>query len=275
MFFVNGLRQDSVPAADRGLNYGDGVFETVAVRDRRCLLWDAHLARLYDGLRRLRFARVPERQLLAEEAGALAEECGHGVVKIVVTRGSGRRGLGVSGAERPTRVVSAYPWDESVSRRREAGVAVRFCALRLAAEPEALRGVKHLNRLPQVLARLEWPADVDEGLLADDQDRLIEGAASNVFLVVDGALVTPRLDRCGLAGTMRAQVLERALALGIRSEIRDVPLREALTARELFLTNGVVGIWPVRSLDGAELPVGRLTRTLQSALNELEPPVLA
>lgn len=272
---VNGHRQDCVPAADRGFNYGDGVFETMAVRDGRCLRWNEHLARLYDGLERLRFAHFPERRLLSDEAGALAAEVGHGVVKIVVTRGAGSRGYRVGGSESPNRVISAHPWDPTVGEKREAGVAVRVCDLRLPPEPAALRGVKHLNRLPQVLARLECGPEHDEGLLLDERGRLLEGTMSNVFLVQDRTLVTPALEDRGLAGTMRARVIQCASALRLRAETRDVPARTVAEADEIFLTNSVIGIWPVRRLDDAVFAVGPVTRALQSALNEQDPPVLA
>jgi 4-amino-4-deoxychorismate lyase len=275
MILVNGLRQDSVPASDRGLNYGDGVFETIAVRDSRCLLWDAHLARLYDGLKRLRFAGIPDRRLIQDEAGTLAAEIGHGIVKIVVTRGSGERGYRVHGDESPNRVISAFPWNSSITTARETGVAVRVCELRLPPEPAALSGIKHLNRLPQVLARLEWAGEYEEGLLLDEQGRLIEGTMSNVFLVRDGALVTPDLRRCGMTGVMRAQLLRCAASLRMPLEVRDVPAQEMARASEVFLTNSVIGIWPVRRLDGTDLAAGPVTPALQSALHEQSPPVLA
>jgi 4-amino-4-deoxychorismate lyase len=275
MFLVNGRRSDSVPAMDRGLNYGDGVFETLAARDGRCLLLNAHLARLFDGLARLRFARVPERPQLEDEAGALAAEVGHGVVKILVTRGPGGRGYRAESGTTPTRVLSAQPWDRSVTTRREQGVAIRSCKLRLAPEVAALAGVKHLNRLPQVLARLEWNAECEEGLLLDEQDRLVEGTMSNVFLVHRGVLVTPELVRCGLAGVMRAQVLGVAASRSIPMAVRAVPAAEAAQASEIFLTNSVIGVWPVRRFGDTEMAIGPVTRALQSALDEQSPPVLA
>lgn len=275
MILVNGVRQDCVPAADRGLNYGDGVFETIAVRDGRCLLWEEHLARLYDSLARLRFAAVPDRNLLRDEASMLAAEIGHGVLKIVVTRGSGRRGYRVTGDESPNRVIRAQPWDASITAARATGVSVRTCTLRLMREPAALAAIKHLNRLPLVLARMEWNAEYEEGLLLDEQDRLVEGTMSNVFLVRQGVLVTPALDCCGIAGTMRAQVLRRAPTLALPVETRTVAAQETSGADEIFLTNSIIGIWPVRALDGRNLNIGPVTRALQSALNEQNPPLFA
>ncbi|HYQ39977.1 MAG TPA: aminotransferase class IV, partial [Pseudomonas sp.] len=158
----------------------------------------------------------------------------------------------------------AYP-----PRHRQDGIRLYPCATRLAEQP-LLAGLKHLNRLEQVLARAEWqdPAYA-EGLMCDRSGRVIEGVFSNLFLVKDGELLTPALERCGVAGVMRAEILARATAAGIPWRIADLDYPELLAADEVLLCNSQYGIWPVVALEGRVWPVGQLTRKLQHLLADL------
>jgi 4-amino-4-deoxychorismate lyase len=140
------------------------------------------------------------------------------------------------------------------------GVEVRFCRSRLGINP-SLAGVKHLNRLEQILARAEWPlGGVREGLMLDTDGHVAEGTMTNLFLAKPGALITPKLDLCGVAGVMRALVFEAAGELGLTIEETRILPDELYAADELFLTNSVVGVWPVRRLEDRTFPVGPVTR---------------
>jgi len=265
--WVDGVAGAPLDPGDRGLHYGDGLFETLAVADGRPRHLDRHLARLKDGLARLGIPADPAPwtpELLS--AAAQAPE-GRGVLKLVVTRGSGGRGYAPPDAPVPRRFLFLHPWPTGVEAGRRAGVAVRWCRTRLGEQP-ALAGLKHLNRLEQVLARSEWrdPA-IAEGLLCDGAGRVVEGTRSNLFLVRDGVLLTPRLDRCGVAGVMRGLLLETAAALGLEVRVTDLRPDDVEGADELFLSNSVIGLWPVRCLEGRTYPApGPLTRRLQEAL---------
>lgn len=128
-----------------------------------------------------------------------------------------------------------------------------------------LAGLKHLNRLEQVLARAEWQdTEHAEGLMLDQAGRVIEGVFSNLFLVRDGVLITADLKRCGVAGVMRAELLFQAVSLGISTQITDIPLEQLQWADEVFVCNSVYGIWPVRAYAALHWPVGPLTRKLQT-----------
>ena len=171
-------------------------------------------------------------------------------MKLIVTRGPGARGYGPPEPNQPTRILSISGWPSYPARNYADGIAVRVCALRLA-ESEALAGLKHLCRLEQVLAQLELRGSgADQGLLLDNGGRVVGGTSSNVFAVRDGVLLTPALTRCGIKGVMRRVVLETAAELGIAAEERDVTLAELEAADELFMTNALIGIWPVALLDG-------------------------
>ncbi|OQX49191.1 MAG: aminodeoxychorismate lyase, partial [Candidatus Sedimenticola endophacoides] len=161
-----------------------------------------------------------------------------------------------------TRIVQLTPWPERDEAQCAAGVRVRQCRTRLGQNP-ALAGIKHLNRLEQVLARGEWSEpDISEGLMLDAAGRVIEGTMSNLFLVRDGRIFTPCLSRCGVSGVMRQQVLEACRALAIPLLERDIPLRDLWDSEALFLTNSLIGIWPVADLDGQPFDPGAIDRRL-------------
>ncbi len=230
------------PLDDRGAAYGDGLFETVLVRDGRPRLWDEHLARLARGCHVLGLPLPAEHRLAAPLAEAPP---GLAVLKLMLTRGSGGRGYRAPATPEPRLRWQLAPFTPAVARWQE-GVRVRHCALRLGIQPR-LAGLKHLNRLENVLARAEWDDDeVAEGLLCDSDGRLVEATAMNLFWRRAGLLETPRLDRCGVAGTLREALIERL-------EVREVDiLPEALEAAEaVWLGNSVQGVWPVTRLDDA------------------------
>ncbi len=175
----------------------------------------------------------------------------------------GPGGVGMSGL---VRVVSAEPLSPGSSERRSGGVAVRLCSLRLGHQP-ALAGLKHLNRLENVLARAEWSdPEIAEGLLCDTEGNVICGTMTNIFVAAGGALATPRLDRCGVAGVTRERVMEAAAQAGYSCGITTLTWSEVLGADEVFLVNSLAGIWPVRDLDGRSRTPGTITRELQRAL---------
>ncbi len=265
--WVDGRPTEQLSVADRGLAYGDGLFETVAVRHGRPLLLDRHLARLAEGSARLRLSL--DMASLRAELLAFAGELNLGVAKLIVTRGDGLRGYAAAEPCVPRRILLAGPMPDYPPALAEQGVRLFPCVTRLAQQP-LLAGLKHLNRLEQVLARSEWQGkDCAEGLMRDTDGRVIEGVFSNLFLCKQGVLLTADLSRCGVAGVMRAELLAQAAALGIASEVRDIDLNELLAADEVFLCNSLYGIWPVRALQAHDWPVGPLTRKLQAIARDL------
>jgi 4-amino-4-deoxychorismate lyase len=113
----------------------------------------------------------------------------------------------------------------------------------------ALAGIKHLNRLENVLARSEWDGDAyAEGLVCDEGGLAISGTMSNLFIFEDQRLCTPDLGRCGVAGLTRELVLEQAGRDGVPCSVEDLPLERVLSADEVFFVNSLIGVWPVRML---------------------------
>lgn len=259
--WIDGVPAVALPVQDRGLQYGDGLFETFAVKDSRICLLDLHLQRLAEGCGRLGLIMPPQDTLRAELQMAAAGVT-RAVLKFILTRGSGGRGYRPPAEAATRRVLSRHPWPEYPAAWSEHGVRIRICDMRLAAQTR-LAGIKHLNRLEQVLARAEWN-DADgfqEGLMLDLEGRVIEGTMSNVFASPgEGVLLTPDLSRCGVAGVMRRHIIEQAAKAGIQVQVAAVPLGELQQAREIFLCNSLLGVWPVAALAGKNYPVGPMAR---------------
>ncbi|WP_271408293.1 aminodeoxychorismate lyase [Pseudomonas sp. Q1-7] len=265
--WVDGHPAESISIKDRGLAYGDGLFETIAVRAGRPPLLEYHMARLAEGCRRLGLPL--DLQQMRTELLAFSAGLGEGVVKLMVTRGEGLRGYAPPPVALPRRILQSGPFPAYPESHREQGVQLFPCATRLAEQP-LLAGLKHLNRLEQVLARAEWQgSEFAEGLMRDQAGRVVEGVFSNLFIARDGVLVTADLSRCGVAGVMRAALLDAVGAAGIPAEVRDIVFEEFLQADEVFLCNSLFGIWPVRSVTGHHWPVGPLTRKLQAIARDL------
>ncbi len=248
---IDGRPGVAVSVQDRGLHYGDGLFETIPVHAGEARHFDRHLDRLRLGCRRLGIA-CPEAALLEADRDALSAGVDRAVLKLIVTRGAGGRGYRPPGRSAPTRIFARYPWPAYPPALYRTGIVVRVCTLRLSQNP-ALAGIKHLNRLEQVLARREW-ADpgIQEGLMLDGEDHVIEGTMTNLFMVREGRLVTPDLSLCGVLGIMRGLVIEAAARAGTATEIRVVGLQELSGAEGAFLCNSLVGIWPIAELRGME-----------------------
>jgi 4-amino-4-deoxychorismate lyase len=265
--WVDGQPADALSLKDRGLAYGDGLFETIAVRNGQALLLDRHLARLAEGCLRLKIAADPD--LIHREVLAYAAAMGEGVLKLILTRGDGLRGYAPDPSASPRRILQGNPAAAYPVGNADEGVRLFPCTTRLSRQP-LLAGLKHLNRLEQVIARSEWQdTDHAEGLMLDLAGRVIEGVFSNLFLVRNGVLITADLKRCGVAGVMRAELLFQAESSGIPTQIVDITLEQLQWADEVFVCNSVYGVWPVRAYAALSWPVGPLTRKLQTIARAL------
>jgi len=253
---------------DRGMHFGDGLFETIACRRGRPRFLSLHLERLRLGCQRLGIDPGPDD--IATEIRSLASEVDSSIVKLMLTRGAAvARGYGVTGREKATRVTFRYPWPQETQTGSQDGVRVRTAKLRLGENP-ALAGLKHCNRLEQVLAHREWTdPGIAEALLFSSSGKLVSGTMSNVFIVDGSGLRTPRVDLCGVAGVMRRVVLREATRVGIAVGEDVLDANDLRRADEIFLTNARIGIWPVRVLDDRPLGPSPTTHRLQEALEPL------
>ena len=266
--WIDGAAGAMVPADDRGLQYGDGLFETLLVRERRVRFLEAHLARLATGCGRLRIGFTKFTELRAEIVTAAERAPPLAVLKIVVTRGSAvRRGYAPQGSENARRIVSLWP---AAPLAVADGVELRVAAMR-ASENPALAGIKHLNRLENVLAAAEPHAtSVFDALMLDSSRRVIGGVMSNVFVVREGRLSTPRVDLCGVAGVMRGVVLRECTALAIPVTEDRIALTDLLTADEVFITNARIGVVPVRRVGEHSFVMNEITQHLRQRIEAID-----
>jgi len=239
---INGLTPadplHALAIEDRGFQYGDGVFESVLLARGRVRFLDQHLRRLAFGCERLGIA-PPDEKALRSDVQRLSGSAERAVLKIVVSRGIGPRSYRPSSRSTTTRVVALYP---APPQPATTGLALRWCEMRLGRNAR-LAGIKHLNRLEQVLAQAEWSDDaIVDGLMLDTEGELVSGTASNVFVVREGTLVTPDLRFCGVLGIMRGEVLRTARELGIAVSEEPLWPHDVETASEVFITNSIRGI---------------------------------
>lgn len=259
--WLDGQPASRMPLADRGLAYGDGLFETMQVRQGRVPLLDRHLQRLQLGCQRLGLeADLPQ---LRQEIIAFAATMREGVCKLILTRGDGQRGYAMPQPAVTRRILQAAALPHWPAEHSTQGIHLYPCRTRLAIQP-ALAGLKHLNRLEQVLARAEWddPAYA-EGLMLDTSGHVIEGVFSNLFMVRDGSLLTPDLSGSGVAGVMRGLVMELARQSGISVHTGNFSMAELADMDEVFTCNSLYGIWPVCSYRQYQWSVGPVTLGLQ------------
>jgi len=247
---VDGKPGDRIACSDRGLQYGDGLFETVSCLGGKPRWLALHLDRLRKGLARLRlpFREFDALQAEIESMAAGAPRC---LVKVIVTRGTAtRRGYAPVGDEQPTRIVSRHPWPPDA---QASGYRIGISDICLGSNP-ALAGLKHLNRLEQVLAQMDLAqSGVNEVLMWSTTGHLIGGSMSNVFLADDHGMLTPELHECGVEGVMRRVVLECAAATGMSVQVRPIVREDLAAAPEVFVTNIRLGVQSVSWLDGRTL----------------------
>lgn len=266
MMLVNGHPAATVDALDRGLAYGDGVFRTLRTQDGRPLWWRDHYTKLVADCAALMLA-CPDESVLHGEACRVAET-GEGVVKIMLTRGTGARGYAPPPDQTSTRIVLSAPLPAYAQAGAPEAITARWCSLRLARQPR-LAGIKHLNRLENVLARAEWSdPGIFEGLLCDDRGAVISGVTSNLLIIKNGELFTPDLGECGVAGVARTRLLRAAPRIGIPVHIDRLLPAAILAADEVLLCNSVIGVRRVARLDDVTWPPAGWTTLLNNALYE-------
>ena len=268
---INGEAKETISIHDRGLQYGDGLFETMAVRNSKIHLWEAHWQRLALGCEKLSIT-LPNKEIIEKEIELLCKNKDEAqfVIKLIVTRGEGQRGYRFTDKQNVTRILSSYAWPDYPESYQTEGVAVRYCETTLS-ENIKLAGVKHLNRLEQVLARNEWDTDeFQEGLMLTTQGHVVDGTMSNIFAVLDNKIFTPSLSSCGVAGVMRKTIINIAKENGFAIYEKEFSKSELEMADELFLSNSLFGIWPIRIIAKTRFTkIGNITKQLQEEVSKL------
>ena len=263
--FINGEAASAVEVGDRGLAYGHGIFETMRIADAKIPLLSYHCARLMHGVEVLGIS-LPKAVIADEITAVLAQIPDSGVLKLLVTAGAGGRGYSAACDLVPCRI---YQWFPSPEVRPPAQLQV--CSYTLPHNP-VLAGLKHLNRLDQVLAARELRDD-HQGLVLDVGGNVIEAISQNLFMRCDGLWITPDLSQCGVSGVMRQVLMKEVFPqIGDAVDESSFDLDRLLGCDELFLCNAVMGIQPVGGVgDGPRWNSFAKTRKIQAVLEERYP----
>ncbi|WP_411725209.1 aminodeoxychorismate lyase [Methyloglobulus sp.] len=274
MILINGVEADRISVNDRGFQYGDGLFETIEVIEGQPVFLGQHLLRMSTDCAKLNIPN-PDIKQLTDEIYRVCKYEKWAVLKIIITRGIGGRGYRQPEPINPTRVISLHPFPEYPHTYAKLGINARFCNTRLGLNP-TLAGIKHLNRLEQVMARAEWnDAAIQEGIMLDITDHVIEGTMTNLFYVKNSVIYTASLHLAGVAGVMRG-IIKRLIAEHNLTLIEhDYGKEKLLAADEAFVCNSIIGIWPVKQMGNVGFAVVNLTSQLQDWLRQFKEQSLA
>ena len=257
---INGVFSNKVSVFERGLAYGDGLFETMTWQNfnsdeypNQVEFWTRHLQRIFIGCRTLSI-KPPNSKILNNYKNKILKKANilglnKGILKIIISRGIGGRGYKYDKDIKPTIIFLAFPFSKYPEKFYKKGVSVRFCDSRLSSN-ENLVGLKHLNRLDSVLARAEWSNQkIFEGLFCDDKENIIEGTMTNIFLVRKNTLYTPEIKESGINGIMRQVIIENYKNFFDQIKITKIRRGNIREFQQIFLTNSVLKIMPVAKIE--------------------------
>ncbi|MDI9221662.1 aminodeoxychorismate lyase [Pantoea sp. EA-12] len=266
---INGIEQNVLSASDRAVQFGDGCFTTAAVVSGRIQLLDAHLQRLKESCERL-FMPLPDLALLSAEMQQLASGQAQAVLKVILTPGEGGRGYSRAGCETPTRILSLAPWPQHYARLQQHGATLVTSPVRLARNP-LLAGLKHLNRLEQVLIRRHLDqTDADEALVLDTAGTVVECCAANLFWRKGERIYTPRLEQAGVNGIMRRYLMAQMAMAGQCCQLIDGSRDDVLNADEVVICNALMPVLPVRKIDDVSFSARTLYQQLHASCQTME-----
>ena len=273
-YLINGSFDDAISPLDRGFAYGDGVFRTLVMRNGIPDYWHSHYQKLVADCSAIGIV-CPSAELLMDDLQQLFLLDELMVAKIIITRGEGNRGYTPPAITAPTRVMIKSNLPEYPEVHFTEGVHLCVCETRLATQPK-LAGIKHLNRLENVLARMEWQDanianGIVEGVMLDMEDAVIECTAANIFARFGDTLITPALNSCGIAGITRQRILDIAHTLSLKTFIERLDLNKLYSADEMIICSSLYGAWQVRSIQQANIeqkswPAGKLAANIRAAL---------
>lgn len=270
-YLINGDFNQAISPLDRGFAYGDGVFRTMVIRSGLPVNWPLHYQKLVADCAAIGIV-CPSAELLMsdflqlfsiEDVDSEKQE----VAKIMITRGEGERGYKPPAVTTPTRVIIKSAMPQYAKESYAGGVQLHVCNTRLSSQVK-LAGVKHLNRLENILARMEWrDEDIFDGVLLDQQGGVIECTMSNIFARFDKVLVTPDLSECGVAGITRQRICDVSSALNLTAEVAPLSLSRMLQADELIICNSLYGAFQVSKIGDTTWVQQALAKTFRNLLS--------
>ena len=276
MFQINGKLTNKISVEDRAVQYGDGVFETIAAKDRSLAFWKEHYQRLNKGCKILKI-KCPSEPFLKKEINKFIKKTIHirygsrQVLKIIISRGIGGRGYNPPRNSKPTRILGIYNWPSWPGTNSIKGIRMDVCRTRISAQP-FLSQIKHLNRLEQIIARSEWQnKSISESIMLDLNGNVIEGTMSNIFGVKKNIFYTPNIKFAGVEGIMRGVILKLLKRNKEKYVIKEITLKELLKFDEVFVCNSIFGIWPVIKISKKKFSYGEKTNKIKRLLSDIMP----
>ena len=261
---IDGKEQSQISISNRNFQYGDGLFETCIVRDNQILFWEKHFLRLDTGCRKLKIKKLEESIWLQDIKKALSlaskKNC---VLKLVLSRGNTERGYSYPEDILPVRVVIVSELKNTQGRE---SYSLEYAQSGFHSNPN-LAGIKHCNRIEQILARSSLKAD--EAIMLDESQNIISVTQGNIYFIFGKSLVTPKLDRCGVIGSRRSLILDLAESLKLNSEQANISINEAKKADEVFISNSIIGIQSVSSIEDYKFPKSAITEQINKAFESL------
>jgi len=260
---INGAKQSKISIFNRNLQFGDGLFETCVVENKKILFWVNHFARLNKGCEQLKISKVDESVWLSDVKKALSlcsyDRC---VVKLILSRGESLRGYGFKDDIKPVRAVIVSELQKTTLNN---SFSLEYCHSGYNSNPK-LAGIKHCNRLEQVLARAGLKSD--EGIMLDENHNVISVTQGNIYAIHGNKLITPKLDKCGVEGTRRAVILDLTKHLGIEVKVEVLSVEKLGQADEVFISNSIIGIQSIRQIGGIGLGESPITKKIKDAFRE-------
>ena len=269
-YLINGSFNSFISPFDRGFAYGDGVFRTIKVVGGLPECWPAHYQKLVADCAAINIV-CPSADILMDDLSLLfsadvTSENNQAVAKIIITRGEGNRGYTPPAITAPMRVVLKSNMLSYPEARFTDGVNLTVCETRIAAQP-MLAGIKSLNRLENVLARMEWHnPEIAEGIMLDTSNNVIECTAANIFARFGDTLMTPNLVQCGIAGVTRQRIIDLAHTLSLHISVATFNLEKLLAADEVIICSSLYGAWQVMKIQEKAMPTGKLAANIRVAL---------
>jgi len=260
---INGAQQSKISIFNRNIQFGDGLFETCVVENEEILFWVNHFARLNRGCEQLKINKVDESAWLSDVKKALSL-CSYNrcVVKLILSRGESLRGYGFKDDIKPVRAVIVSELQKATFNH---SFSLEYCQSGYDSNPK-LAGIKHCNRLEQVLARASLKSD--EGIMLDENHHVISVTQGNIYAISGNTLITPKLDKCGVEGTRRAVILDLATLLGIKVKVDTLSVDELGQADEVFISNSIIGIQSIGQIGDIGFGESPITKKIKDAFKE-------
>ncbi|MCF2950391.1 aminodeoxychorismate lyase [Paraglaciecola aquimarina] len=272
---VNGLYQTDIDIADRALQYGDGCFTTIALRNACLEFYDSHIQRLKLACEKLQISFLKWDELTRNVLSSVTDIDQDMVVKIIISRGVGGRGYSSQGCNNPSYIITHHSMPAHYHEWQKQGIELIESPIKLAKQP-LLAGIKHLNRLEQVLIKQQLiTTNYPDALVCDTEGSLIETSIGNVFWKKGNQWFTPDMQYCGVEGVMRNQVICLLESKHIKVHVVQQALADLANIQEMFICNSLMQIVPVTKLflknvdEKISTLANKETQLIQSWLNQI------